>query len=56
MVGPGGEILATTRSKGGMAQVSVDVDAEITRARRVLDHLAELRPDVYRMDESLTED
>ena len=56
VVGPGGEILATTRSKGGMAQVSVDVDAEITRARRVLDHLAELRPDVYRVDESLTED
>lgn len=56
VVGPGGEILATTRSKGGMAQVSVNVDAEISRARRVLDHLAELRPDVYRVSESATEE
>ncbi|MGV9711964.1 carbon-nitrogen hydrolase family protein [Gordonia sp. NPDC003424] len=47
VVGPGGEILATTRSKGGMATVTVDVEAEISRARRVLDHLAELRTDTY---------
>ncbi|GAC66974.1 putative carbon-nitrogen hydrolase [Gordonia soli NBRC 108243] len=47
VVGPGGEILATTRSKGGMATVSADVESEIGRARRVLDHLAELRPDAY---------
>ncbi|GAB83971.1 carbon-nitrogen hydrolase family protein [Gordonia rubripertincta] len=48
VVGPGGDILATTRSKGGLAGVTVDVDAEIDRARRVLSHLAELRPDTYR--------
>ncbi|ANY23587.1 carbon-nitrogen hydrolase family protein [Gordonia terrae] len=48
VVGPGGDILATTRSKGGMATVTVDVDAEVDRARRVLSHLAELRPDTYR--------
>ncbi|MGV9826096.1 MULTISPECIES: carbon-nitrogen hydrolase family protein [unclassified Gordonia (in: high G+C Gram-positive bacteria)] len=47
VVGPGGDILRTTRSKGGLAKVSVDVDAEITRARRVLNHLGELRPDAY---------
>ncbi len=47
VVGPGGDILATTRSKGGLASVTVDVDAEIDRARRVLNHLAELRPDSY---------
>lgn len=48
VVGPGGDILATTRSKGGLATATVDVDAEIDRARRVLNHLAELRPDSYR--------
>jgi predicted amidohydrolase len=47
VVGPGGDILATTRTKGGLAKVHIDVDAEITRARRVLNHLAELRPDTY---------
>jgi histidine ammonia-lyase len=30
-----------------MAKVTVDVEAEITRARRVLNHLAERRVDVY---------
>ncbi len=48
MVGPGGDILATTRSKGGMAKVEIDVEAEISRARRVLNHLAERRPETYR--------
>ncbi|BBX63804.1 apolipoprotein N-acyltransferase [Mycobacterium saskatchewanense] len=47
VVGPGGDILATTRTKGGLAEVSIDVAAEIARARRVLNHLAELRPDAY---------
>ncbi|MDX1874396.1 carbon-nitrogen hydrolase family protein [Mycolicibacterium sp. 120266] len=48
VVGPGGDILATTRSKGGMAKAEIDVEAEIARARKVLNHLAELRPDTYR--------
>ena len=48
VVGPGGDILAATRAKGGMATVTVDVDADVDRARRVLSHLAELRPDTYR--------
>lgn len=47
VVGPGGDILATTRSKGGLAKVEVDVEADIARARRVLNHLSELRPDIY---------
>lgn len=47
VVGPGGEVLANTGSKGGLAKVTVDVDAEITRARKVLNHLAERRVDVY---------
>ena len=48
VVGPGGEILTNTRSKGGLARVEIDVDAEIARARKVLDHLAERRVDTYR--------
>lgn len=47
IVNPGGEILACTRSKGGMAKARIDVIAEIDRARQVLDHLTELRPDLY---------
>ncbi len=48
VVGPGGDILATTRAKGGLAKVAIDVEAEVSRARKVLNHLAELRPDTYR--------
>lgn len=48
VVSPGGEILATTRSKGGLAKAEIDVEAEILRARRVFNHLDELRPDAYR--------
>ncbi|MDX2359111.1 carbon-nitrogen hydrolase family protein [Dietzia sp. PP-33] len=47
VVGPGGEILAATRSKGGLALAEVDIGAEITRSRRVLDHLGERRPETY---------
>ena len=48
VVSPGGEILATTRSKGGLAKAEIDVEAEISRARRVFNHRDELRPDAYR--------
>jgi len=47
VVGPGGDVLATTRSKGGLASVEIDVGVEITRARRVLNHLAERRVETY---------
>ena len=47
VVGPGGDVLATTRSKGGLASVEIDVDSEITRARKVLNHLAERRVETY---------
>ncbi|WNG82477.1 carbon-nitrogen hydrolase family protein [Mycobacterium sp. ITM-2016-00316] len=47
IVGPGGDVLANTRSKGGLAKAEIDVEAEISRARRVLNHLSELRPDIY---------
>lgn len=47
VVGPGGDVLANTGSKGGLAKATVDVDAEIARARKVLNHLTERRVDVY---------
>ncbi|MBY6539340.1 carbon-nitrogen hydrolase family protein [Rhodococcus sp. BP-349] len=47
IVGPGGEVLCRTRDKGGLACCDIDVDAEVDRARRVLRHLDERRPDTY---------
>ena len=48
VVGPGGDVLARTWSKAGIAVAELDVRAEIEQARRVLKHLDELRPDAYR--------
>jgi predicted amidohydrolase len=48
VVGPGGDILARTWSKAGLAVASVDVAAEIERARQTLHHLDERRPSAYR--------
>jgi len=48
VVSPGGDILARTWSKAGIAAADVDVSGEISRARQVLHHLAERRPGVYR--------
>ena len=48
VVGPAGNILARTWAKAGLAVAELDVPAEIATARRVLDHLAELRPASYR--------
>ena len=48
VVGPGGDVLARTSSKGGLAVAEIDVEAEVARSRRVLHHLAELRPAAYR--------
>jgi predicted amidohydrolase len=47
VVGPGGDILARTWSKAGLAVAALDVQAEIALARRVLYHLGELRPASY---------
>jgi nitrilase len=49
VVGPGGEILARTWSKAGIATAELDVAAEIAKARRVLRHLDERKPGVYRI-------
>jgi predicted amidohydrolase len=48
VVGPGGDVLARTWSKAGIAIATVDPHAEIAVARRVLDHLGERKPEVYR--------
>ncbi|GLW06731.1 apolipoprotein N-acyltransferase [Microtetraspora sp. NBRC 13810] len=48
VVGPGGDILARTWSKAGLAVAGLDVAAEIASARRVLAHLGERRPGTYR--------
>lgn len=48
VVGPGGQILARTWAKAGLAVASLDVAEEIASARRVLSHLTELRRDAYR--------
>ncbi|SNY66101.1 carbon-nitrogen hydrolase family protein [Paractinoplanes atraurantiacus] len=48
VVGPAGNVLARTWAKAGLAVAELDVEAEISAARRVLRHLDELRPDTYR--------
>lgn len=47
VVGPGGDVLARTSSKGGLAVTEIDVAREIARARRLLHHLEERTPSAY---------
>jgi predicted amidohydrolase len=54
VVGPGGDIVARTWAKAGLAVAALDVQAEIAAARRTLDHLAERKPDSYRSVTSST--
>ena len=48
VVGPGGDVLSRTGPKGALAIADVDIEREVTRARRVLHHLAERSPAAYR--------
>jgi predicted amidohydrolase len=48
VVGPGGEVLARTGAKAGLAIAELDIAAEVGRARQVQFHLKELRPSAYR--------
>lgn len=48
IVGPGGDVLARTWAKAGIAIAEVDVGEQIGAARRVLNHLEERRPGAYR--------
>jgi predicted amidohydrolase len=47
IVGPGGQVLAGTGTKPGLAVAELDVRAEVERARRTLHHLDERRPQAY---------
>jgi nitrilase len=48
IVGPGGDVLARTWSKGALAVAEIDVEAEVARSRRILHHLEERSPASYR--------
>ena len=48
VVGPGGEVLARTQAKAGLAVAECDLDADLGRARLVLHHLRERRPLTYK--------
>jgi predicted amidohydrolase len=47
VVGPGGEVLATTGLGAGMAVADLDVEAELAAARRSMAHLTNRRPETY---------
>jgi nitrilase len=47
VVGPGGDVLARTWSKGALAVAEIDVEAEVERSRRILHHLKERTPSSY---------
>ena len=47
VVGPGGEVLARTGVKAGLAVAQVDPQGEVDMSRRVQFHLKERRPDAY---------
>ncbi|CAN5878474.1 carbon-nitrogen hydrolase family protein [soil metagenome] len=49
IVDPGGNIVAKTWSKGGLAVADIDVAAEVARARTTLNHLKERRPASYEL-------
>jgi predicted amidohydrolase len=48
VVDPAGEIIAKTWAKGGLAVASADVAADVARARRSLNHLAQRVETAYR--------
>jgi predicted amidohydrolase len=47
VVGPGGEVLAATGLREGMAIAELDVAAELAAARRSMAHLLNRRPEAY---------
>ncbi len=47
IVGPGGQVLASTGTKPGITTTTMDVIAEVERARRTFHHLDERRPGAY---------
>lgn len=53
VVGPGGDVLATTGVDAGMAIAQVDVDEVLGTARRAMFHLRDRRPETYTALEAL---
>ena len=49
VVDPAGEIVAKTWAKGGLAVAEADVSADVARARRSLNHLAQRAEHAYRL-------
>ena len=47
VVGPGGDVLATTGTAPGVAVADVDVEELLAGARRSMFHLRDRRPDAY---------
>ena len=47
VVGPGGEVLATTGVSSGLAVAHVDVAESLATARRAMFHLGDRRPELY---------
>lgn len=47
IVTPGGDVVARTQAKGGLAVATVDVAGEVLRSRRTLSHLRERVPAAY---------
>jgi N-carbamoylputrescine amidase len=53
VVDPGGDVVAATGTRQGLAVASFDLEATLERARRALSPIRDLRPDVYRAAEPL---
>ena len=51
VVGPGGEVLATTGLSDGLAVAHLDVAESLATARRAMFHLGDRRPDLYEQAE-----
>ena len=47
IVGPGGDVLATTGTDAGLAIAGVDLDEALDTARRAMFHLRDRRPETY---------
>lgn len=47
VVGPGGDVLATTGTEAGLAVAEIDVPAALETARRAMFHLGDRRPETY---------
>jgi predicted amidohydrolase len=50
VVGPGGDVRATTGVSPGLAVAHLDVEAELDAARRHMHHLRDRRPECYAAD------